>query len=434
MFIFLAILFSLISLFMAFKCHDRFDPARWFILMWAGQIVLFYVIFHNMFTFTGYGLAYISMICLTFSIGTLIGQFLGNHMPEVKQEYSFNNKRAFFFFLTSLTLGLLNIILSIHEYDFSVKEIFSFRNLVEMNVLATDLRYSTNMQSSMFHQITLIFVYLSPLYGGYLLPLFTDKKKIFCYISILPALMISITEAMKFPFIAGVVLWIVGIIVSSFANNKSFFRVKKSAILKLGISGGLFFAILILSIFFRNGRFEAEIFEQIKLDFLNYACGHLPAFDAWFTNNIGKIDPEGGIKTFYGISNFLGLAVRKQGVFEEWIYYGQSINHQIPSVLLGTNVYTMFRFLLEDFGFIGSFILMFLTGIVSGFSWLMVKMRNFTLFFQIILIAVLFSIPMSFIASIWAWTSTIATVVLFYFVLLYTFSKKTVEITACQKI
>lgn len=427
MFIVAALFFSLVALFMAFYCHDRFDPARWFSLMWAGQVLLFYALFHRLFVFNGYGLVFIALLCLTFSLGSLTGRLMGRNVPAGadKPVYHFREKGAFAFLLVSLLLGFLNILLSIREYGYTLKEVFNLEALMRMNEIATELRYRTDLESGLLHQLTLIFVYLSPLYGGYLMPLLAGKrKKWVCYLTVLPALLISITETMKFPFIAGMVLWLVGILVGSYAHNPGFLRLKKGAWVALGTLGGVFFAIMLLAMFFRAGTFEAEVVENIKLDFLNYACGHLPAFDEWFYRNMDQLDPDGGTKTFYGITNYLGLAVRKQGVFEEWVYYGQSVNHQIPPALLGTNVYTMFRFLLEDFGFVGAFIYIFLNGMVAGFAWLMVKLGRMTFFFQTCLVAVLFSIPMSFIASIWAWTSTIATVCLFFVVLGLTFARK----------
>jgi len=213
MFIAAALFFSLIALFMAFYCHDRFDPARWFSLMWAGQVLVFYVLFHRIFVFNGYGLVFIALLCLTFSLGSLSGRLLGSKVPKADSQviYTFREKGAYSFLLFALLLGFINIFLSIQEYGFSLKEVFNLDALMQMNEIATELRYRTDLESGLLHQLTLIFVYLAPLYGGYLMPLLAGKrKKWVCYITVLPALLISITETMKFPFIAGMVLWLVG--------------------------------------------------------------------------------------------------------------------------------------------------------------------------------------------------------------------------------
>lgn len=433
MYILLSILFSAISLFAALKLHDKFDPARYFLLLWAGQIILIYAIFHNSFTFTGQGLVFISIIGITFSIGSLTGHLIGNKIPEEENKNIFNASRSLFFLQICLAIAFINVLFGIYSNGFNIREIFSFKTLLELNSAAADSRYSSNEQSSIVSQFTLIFVYLAPLYGGYLLPMLKGRKKIWTYLTIFPALLISVTQSVKLGFITSIVLWVTGIIISSYSNNLSFFRIKKATVLKITLFSGLFFSILFLSMMFRTGHFDSDTFEYIKQKFVTYAFGHLPVFDSWFTKNMGELDPSGGVKTFWGISNVLGLAERKQGVFSEFVYFWKNINHRIPSDM-GTNVYTMFRFILEDFGFIGSFIVMFIGGIISGFSWIIVKRQKNNLLFQTILIAMMFFIFMSFATSVWVYTSYIATIIFFYFLLNISFSKQEVRIATCQQV
>lgn len=424
MFVFFACLFSLVLMFVALKCHDRFDPARYFLLLWGGQIVLVYGIFHNQFIFTGYGLVYIAMMVGVFSMGTLAGQMLGKTIPEKNIESTFNSRRSLLFLQIGLGFGLLNVLQVIQANGFGVSDLFTFKTLLKINATATNMRYTMDEQHDLFSRLTLIFVNLTPLYGGYLVPLLSGKKRIWCYLAILPGLLISLTQAVKLALVTNMVLIVVGIIVSSYANNPSFFKIKLATVGKITLLGISFFAVLFLSMMFRAGKFDAGTVQYMSQKFMTYAFGHLPAFDVWFTDNLGQLDPDGGMKTFYGISNFLGLAVRKQGVFTESIYFWKDVHHLIPSNM-STNVFTVFRFLLEDFGYVGSFLSMLVTGLASGFSWLMVKRQKSALFFQTVLVAFLFFIFMSFATSVWVYTSYIATIVCFYVLVRFTFSKQT---------
>lgn len=418
MFIFFAYLFSFIALILAFKLHDKYDPARYFIILWGGQVIIIYSLFHNIFLFSGYGLAYISLACLIFSFGTLTGRFLGNHISSRDYSYSLMDKRALFFLKFCLILALGNVVQGIYANGFNILQILSFNILLELNNAAAVSRYSTNVPTNLISQITLVFVYLSPLYGGYLLPVLSVRKKYWCYISILPALLISLTQAVKLGFITSVVLFGIGVLVSSYANNNTFIRFRPIIILKILLSSGMFIAFLFLSMIFRTGKFDLDMIQEISEKFMTYAFGHLSAFDLWFAQNIEKIKPTGGVKTFYGISNFLGIAERKQGIFTELTQFGRNNYRQ-----MGTNVYTLFRFILEDFGFLGSFLLLFLTGSISGHSWLMIKKQTNILFFQTVLIAILFFVLMSFVSSVWAYTSYIVTLTFMYFLLIFSFTK-----------
>lgn len=418
MFIFFAYLFSFIALILAFKLHDKYDPARYFMILWGGQVIIIYSLFHNIFLFSGYGLVYISIACLIFSIGTLTGRFLGNHISSRDYSYTFKDKRALFFLKFCLILALGNVVQGIYANGFNILQILSFNILLELNNAAAVSRYTTNVPSNLISQMTLVFVYLSPLYGGYLLPLLSGRKKYWCYFSILPALLISLTQAVKLGFITSVVLFSIGVLVSSYANNNSYFRIRPITILKISLSSVVFFSFLFLSMVFRTGKFDLDTIHEISEKFMTYAFGHLPAFDLWFAQNIGDIKLSGGVKTFYGISNFLGMAVRKQGIFTEPCIFGKNNFSG-----MWTNIYTVFRFILEDFGFLGSLFMLFLTGSISGHSWLMIKKQTNILFFQTILIAILFFVLMSFLSSTFAYTSYIVTIIFMYFLLIFSFSR-----------
>ena len=422
MFIILAYIFSLIAIFLAIKLHDKYDPARYFSIFWGVQVIFIYAFFHNNFLFSTYGLVYISIACLIFSVGTLFGRLLGVYIPSRIYSHAFHHKRALFFLKVCIGISLINVVQGIYANGFNILQILSFKILLELNNAAAVNRYTTNTPSNIISQITLIFVYLTPLYGGYLLPLLSGKKKYWCYLSIIPALLITLTQAVKLGFITSVALWCIGVLVSAYANNNTFLKIRMATVLKVSLFSISFFVILFLSMMFRTGKFDMTTIHVISGKFINYAFGHLPAFDIWFSNNIGDIKPTGGVKSFYGISNYLGLVERKQGVFSEFSQYGKN-NYSG----LSTNVYTMFRFILEDFGFLGSLLMIFLSGTISGYSWLMVKKQTNILLFQTILIAMLFFVSMSFATSVWAYTSYIAMIVLMYFLLLFSFYKLKTE-------
>jgi oligosaccharide repeat unit polymerase len=191
-----------------------------------------------------------------------------------------------------------------------------------------------------------------------------------------------------------------------------------AVILKIIVSIILFFLVLFLSMVFRTGKFDIETIQAISEKIITYAFGHLPTFDIWYTKNIGSLNPTGGLKTFYGISNLIGIAHRQQGIFAEYTTFGKNNFSG-----LSTNVYTMFRFILEDYGIIGSLLVVFISGLISGFSWLMVKKQTNVIFFQTILIGILFFISWSFVSSVWAYTSFIAMIVLMHLLLVLSLSK-----------
>jgi oligosaccharide repeat unit polymerase len=264
---------------------------------------------------------------------------------------------------------------------------------------------------SLWSRVTLVFLYVTPLYGGYLLPLLKGKKRIWTYATLLPPLLMALTLSVKSTFITSVVLWGIGVLVSAYANNRGFWKVGKATLLK-GLAGGmLFLGVLFLSMVLRTGQFDRASVRQTETKIVVYACGHLPAFDVWFQNNVGHLKPTWGVKTFYGISGPLGLAKREPGVFTDYVELVKQQGKPVPH-LMDTNVYTLFRFLLEDFGLLGSAVVILLAGMLGGYAWLQVRKRPSGALFQVVLMAILFTIAWSFVGSVWAYTSYFATMLL----------------------
>jgi len=420
MLIFFAYLFSFIALFNALKLHDKFDPARYFVLLWSLQIIFIYAIFHKIFRFEGYGLVFISITVLLFSAGSLVGKVIGKNKNAGKNVLILHRKRALNILIVLIFISLFSVIYNVYKAGFNFKDLISFNILLKLNNTVAINRYSGQSQTNLISQFLLVFTYLTPLLGGYLLPLVEKKNKLLPYLALFPSMLGALTQAVKLGFISSVALWLIGMLISAFANNKSFIQIKFRTFLKIVFYIFLFLTVLFLSMIFRTGKFDTEIIKTISQKFINYAFGQLPAFDIWFSKNVGNFEISGGIKTFYGISNFIGLAERKQGVFHDAINY--SINN-VP--LYRTNVYTVFRLLLEDFGFFGTLILNLLTGIISGAFYANIKINKHLIISQVIIISILFFISLSFATSVWAYTSYIVMIVFFYFILRIVFSKST---------
>ena len=110
-----------------------------------------------------------------------------------------------------------------------------------------------------------------------------------------------------------------------------------------------------------------------------------------------------GIMTFFGIANALGIEERIAGIYRDFIYFGR-IDRTISS-----NVYTIFRMLIDDFGKIGALIFLFLLGFASSKAIVFIKKRKMIFISQTILVAVYSYVMWGFVASIWAYTSILCT-------------------------
>jgi len=417
-----AYIVSVLGLVLAWKMHDRYDPARYFAGFWGLQILLIATLFYTTFAFNGRGLTYIAGMGLVFSAGSVLGRGMGKNLTEKASRGVFRPTLALRMLQFSLLMAVLNLVEGLWVNGYAFGDLFSGEALLRLNDAASDNRYLSPLPVSLWSRITLVFLYVTPLYGGYLLPLLEGKKRIWTVVTVLPSLLMALTLSVKSTFITSVALYGVGVLVSAYANNRDFLKVGKATLLKWIAGGMLFLGLLFLSMVLRTGQFDRASVRQTEQKIVIYACGHLPAFDAWFQDHVGHLKPSWGVKTFYGLSNPLGLAKREQGVFTDYVILVKQQGKPVPH-LMDTNVYTIFRFLLEDFGLLGSAVFILLAGMLAGYSWLQVKKRPDNPLFQVVLMAILFTIAWSFVGSVWAYTSYMLTMVLMLGLLKLTFAR-----------
>lgn len=119
------------------------------------------------------------------------------------------------------------------------------------------------------------------------------------------------------------------------------------------------------------------------------------------SNNIfwHKENLQYGAMTFMGIANALGLADRKLGLYRDLVYFGR-LNKTSRS-----NVYTIFRLLIDDFGIIGALAFLFILGFISSKAVAFINQRKWLFLSQVVLVAIYSLIMWSFATSIWAYTS-----------------------------
>ena len=126
-----------------------------------------------------------------------------------------------------------------------------------------------------------------------------------------------------------------------------------------------------------------------------------------------------GLKTFYGITNHFTTKKREQGIYNDYVYFYKNNSAN------GSNVYTVFRILVEDFGKIGTLIFMFLLGFISNYAIKMIQKRKYIALFQTILSSIYIFVMWGIVTSIWAYTSIVCTFILF-FIIMYVLQNKSI--------
>lgn len=373
-----------------------------FVQLWWSIQILFALIFVN-YDYVYSGIIFITCSLFLFSIGGFLATALFEKKEIVKNvsKKKFNEKNGMIALKVSVFLGCLFTIDFLIRNGFQLSQLLNFNSLLDLNNSTAQQRYYGETNSAFISKILLVFTYFSPLIGG--MQLFYSnnlKNRLISILALLPAFLTIMTQNTKSGWLAALFLFTTGYVVANINEHGAFkFNIKYLTYGLIAII--ICLGIAYLSMLMRIGSFEISTVKLVNEKFMVYAFGHISAFDTWF-GSMPIIDYSYGIKTFYGLADFFGISTREQGVFTNFIFIGH----------FATNVYTVFRGLVEDFGIFGSGVTIFLYGFVSTLSYELIVKRRVETLNIFILAGFYFMCMYSFIISSWSYMSFVIAIVL----------------------
>ena len=407
---FLIIALLIVLALLSWKYMMQLEPAGVFAAMWIVLITII-LLCQNFVIIRYYGLLFILMCVISFTMGTIFCDVCYTPSEQQKKILTFHSHSAKIILVVLLIIAFFNPIYTLYLHGFSLTSLLSTAALLYMNnEMALDRYYGDNAYS-VVNQLFLVFSYTAPLIGGFCYRLIDKWGKIVSVTTILPGIFTALTQSMKMGMITSIILWFAGFLVCSFSYRLSLEIKLKKVLITAAIVGGLL-SILFISMILRTGEISERIIEDITNKFFTYSLGYVPCFDIWYTSNEPTEYTYGG-KTLFGITNFLGIMERQQGIYDQWIPFGKN------GFKGESNVYTVFRMLIEDFGPVFSCIFMTGLGFLSKLSLKNLLIRNAVPFNQIIIIAVYAFIFWSFVTSFFAYTSYLVMFVFALFILFY---------------
>lgn len=331
-------------------------------------------------------------------------------------------------FNTSFLRGILifSIIISIiFSVQFVIKQGFSLNDMITNTVLVAEkfamLRYADKLQPTFFGPLSLMFCYISVLVGGVLFGATTNKRKkriiLLCFF---PALIVMLTQSAKGLFFGSIFYFLGGILVTSIFQNK--FLLLKSKNIAI-VSKLAFVSVILISLSFlsRGLRGVTEttiILEKLRFLFASYFFGHLYNFSDWLDSYLGirnkmNFDTSNyhlGYYTFTGIFKFFGSKKETPtGTFSEFN------NH---SDVMVSNIYTIFRGFIMDFGIIGAVFFIIINGFFIHLMYYIFLKQKRPVFASSILIFMLVYFYISFGVSLMTWNIILIVFFLLFVILL----------------
>jgi oligosaccharide repeat unit polymerase len=374
----LALVFSLLILGQAYLVRRYVGtwlfPACIFGLFWFGYTfiplaILFWV------PVQPYATAFIFLCTLAFSMGSLLFDWKTALIKNGQKDqtpalvYGSPFLRAVFYVstLSSLVFLLLNSI----AQGFSLRDLMF--DLYGSAAAYADLRYSEGLNDNIYSPLGVISAYVGVILGGLLFQSVPAKgeRRLIVVLSFLPSILVAVTQSAKGFLFLCVVLFYAGLLAyRALAGTLRLFE--KGSIKSMMLYTAVLIATVTIS-FLAGGLYKTEdnriLFDLIVARFATYTSGHIYAFSDWFAFMIGghsefvyhRESAAYGFYTFAPLFKLIGShRVMGLTIFDEDYLYRD---------LLDTNIFTLFRGLIQDFGIIGTVLFMIATGLLLHWAF-----------------------------------------------------------------
>lgn len=262
---------------------------------------------------------------------------------------------AAFYLAFVITLGCL--ILNSISQGISISQLAT--NLNDSAAEYAGRRYAYDIVPNIYQQLANILAYFCAGLGGLIISSQRGKlaRIVVLFAALAPAIFVMLSQSARGMLFLCSAVFFGGMLAAAVQKNKTVLF-SRAAVPTLIIGIAVAIPLVTLSFLARGVTTGAgqSFLESIAPYWASYTSGHLFAFSDWFGSYVGypaaqSYDDPGltkGFYTFMSIFKVLGDdRPVPNGVYIEYLF--------IPPYI-GTNIYTMFRGLIHDFGLLGSLV------------------------------------------------------------------------------
>lgn len=294
-------------------------------------------------------------------------------------------------------LGMINLLIIAGNVDKGYIDLLSLEGFASIAGESTENRYTNQAASG--NPIVLAFSLLLLYMVGVVEKEIAAWKILLAFI---PVMLYTASTTEKWPLFLGGIFFLSGLFVCN--TDRIALRRSINYILGFALFG---FTVVGIALAFRG--FAGGVIDGISL-VLHYLLAPYPAFGNWLSQSAIEQCCNLGELTFVGPLDALGYIERQAGVHE--------VNYEIYG--LETNIYTAFRYLVQDFSILGPFLLNLFISLLYGivnYRPISAMIRAFVIFCALlsvnvtpfvhnsVLLAVLFSLFYSFSRELYSNTN-----------------------------
>lgn len=337
-------------------------PAVIFSLAWFFYTIVPLVCFPEAHVYPS-AMLYILGASLAFSAGSLSNWRaafkIGARVKAGYEDY-YSGNILLLIFAASATLTIFFLLLNSISQGISIGQLVN--NINDSAAEYAGRRYAYDIAPNFYQQASNILAYYCSAFGGIIL---LSHKRFYTKFMIVvgalfPSLFVMMSQSARGMLFLCAAIFFAGIMIARFQHN--IFSLLSRRALPTLILGLLLVIPLVTASFLARGVSSGagqSLVEALAPYWASYTSGHLFAFSDWFGNYTGQPSAQfyddpgmtGGFYTFMSIFKLFGDdRPIPLGVYGEYLV--------IPPYI-GTNIYTMFRGMIHDYGITGS--LVFLT-------------------------------------------------------------------------
>lgn len=265
-------------------------------------------------------------------------------------------RRVFYLICVFLFISVMGLLMQLSEI------MKNGLDLMEVGSAMSQARYDENYVPPVTTRLLYYLSYPSALLGGLTFSLAQSRKqKILTLMPVFLATAYGAIHAMRFGIISSVFFWVSGYMALKVYQTHGRYNISKSFMHFL-TAGFFLISVFVVLQWSRSGF--SDFFESTTIENSKTLVSYLTGFTTWF-HTYTVPEPTYGIYTFSGIYNLLGLHERELGTFTEMVY----LDTAGTGAAVQTNIYTMYRGLMQDFSLPGALVFCYMLGVLAAVAY-----------------------------------------------------------------
>jgi oligosaccharide repeat unit polymerase len=303
-------------------------------------------------------------------------------------------------YYAAIIAGILSLFFLLHDAGVQFMDLFDAKRLAEISRSLTDNRYAGERLSPMT-MLCLMIAYSGCMTAGRLFIFSRDiKGKLKSVLILIPVLLFTIIYTARAVFLFAMLLFVSSLITHYvLLYKREALLFSKRNILFILAAFVVVPLIFLFTQAMRMGisKLSIDNLETITEHLKVYFSGNLSAYSFWFSQPCTHEGLHFGAFTFAGLHEWIGGGSRDLGIYNKAI----DLNGRMQF----SNIYTLFRFLMDDFGIAGTMICWFALGILC--RGIYEKILKHDLVASAVLAGMFTWILFSFITSVFAYNTVL---------------------------